>query len=103
MFEFQFVGFTPREVFKDRANELAEDVAKLLPPNANSSARVVMIDSKFFFQIMVVSKTECFIAKEVLDPNKADTNSRDWQILGVERAIESLMYQVNEWRETAVA
>ena len=73
MLEFQFVGFTPRAVFKEAANKKIAELSQHMPQGSNFSARVIMIDSKFFFQVMCVNKTECFIAKEVLDPKKEKT------------------------------
>ena len=103
MLEFQFVGFTPRAVFKEAANKKIAELSQHMPQGSNFSARVIMIDSKFFFQVMCVNKTECFIAKEVLDPKKENTESRDWQIVGVERALDSLDSQLSEWRCSKVA
>jgi hypothetical protein len=101
--EFQFVGFTPRDLFKQKANEAISAIAEMMPTDASCSARVVMIDNKFFFQVIFVSKCECFIAKDVLDPNKEDTTSRLWQAVALERIAANLVSQVQSWREKRAA
>ena len=103
MMEFQFVGFTPREEFKKQANLKIKEIAELMPSDAHCSARVVMIDHKFFFQVMFVSKTECFIAREVLDPTAEDTSSRAWQVAGIDKVMTDLSYQIYAWRDTRAA
>lgn len=102
-YEFQFVGFTPRDQFKQKANEVINTIAEMMPSDASCSARVVMIDGKFFFQVIFVSKCECFIAKDVMDPQKEDTSSRLWQAVALERIATNLVSQVHSWREKAAA
>jgi len=99
--EFQFIGFTPREAFRKAANEEIKKLLEIMPREASCSARVVMIDSKFFFQVMFVSRTECFIAKEVLDPKKEDTSSRCWQAVGIQRVAKTLSEQIMSWRQSS--
>lgn len=103
LYEFQFVGFTPREPFKNKANEVIGTLAEMMPSDASCSARVVMIDGKFFFQVIFVSKCECFIAKDVLDPQKEDTASRAWQTIALERIATNLVHQVQSWRDKIAA
>ena len=96
--QFQFFGFTPRQGFKEKANEALNDLADLVPSDSSCSARVVMIDNKFFFQVMFVSRHESFLAKDVLDPSKEDTSDRSWQVQGIEKIAASLLEQVESWR-----
>jgi hypothetical protein len=96
--QFQFVGFTPRQGFKEKANEALNDLAELVPSDSSCSARVVMIDGKFFFQVMFVSRHESFLAKDVLDPKKEDISDRGWQTRGIEKVAASLLEQVEAWR-----
>jgi hypothetical protein len=97
-YEFQFVGFTPRDPFKLKANEVINSLASMMPSDASCSARIVMIDGKFFFQVIFVSKCECFIAKDVMDPSKENTSSRLWQTAALDRIAENLISQVQSWR-----
>ncbi|MCB0347544.1 MAG: hypothetical protein KDD37_01850 [Bdellovibrionales bacterium] len=103
LYEFHFVGFTPRDPFKEKANEVINTLAEMMPSDATCSARVVMIDGKFFFQVIFVSKCECFIAKDVLDPSKENTSSRLWQAIALDRIASNLVTQVQSWRDKAAA
>lgn len=103
MSSFQFVGFSPRQGFREKSDALILELYSHFPKDTHCSARCVMIDGKFFFQVIFVSRSSTFIAKAILDPKKHDEGSRNWMNQGLEEVRQSLLQQLNIYSESKAA
>ncbi len=99
--QFEFINFTPRACFAEKANLCLERFVENIPNTSSYKASCKqMRDNQFYFAIELLVFGTSFNARIILDPQKCDTSDRDWQMKVVDQMFIRLIHQMELWRKS---
>lgn len=98
--EFQYVDFTPRKEFKEKANFLLKKVYDQMPANTVCEATCTYYSQYFFFQVIFYNRDQKLDAQCILNPKKEDTRDRSWQIKALDKIEVQLEEKIQNWLDS---
>ena len=96
--QFEYFDFIPRKDFKEKADQILNEIRSDIPFECECEARCTYFANKFFFQIIFRNDENLFSAQSILDPKKEDIKVRDWQIKAISNMSTILRNQISKQR-----